>query len=175
MLTADDITIAIQLAAANHDGQTYNDRNYLTGHLLEVRDKALELSQFYLQDDALQIKVEIVAILHDIIEDTIITYQDINKLFGKEIADCISLLTRSNKSDETYFREISTNPIAKLVKAADRIINLELMSGLIEKDKERAKQIIRKYSNEMKYIEEYNIYPNDIRSVFNAALKNFYN
>jgi guanosine-3',5'-bis(diphosphate) 3'-pyrophosphohydrolase len=70
------------------------------------------------------------ALLHDTIEDTRTTYQELRKAFGKEIADVVMEVT-DDKSLRKYVRkrrQIEHAPYlsrrAKLVKLADKISNL---------------------------------------------------
>lgn len=60
------------------------------------------------------------ALLHDTVEDTDVTQEEILRLFGKDVAEVIALLT--HRKDEDYFeyvRAIAKNPVAKRVKLAD--------------------------------------------------------
>ena len=61
-----------------------------------------------------------VALLHDVVEDTDVTFDELAESFPAEIIDALRLLTHSD--EENYFdyvRRIKTNPIAKAVKLAD--------------------------------------------------------
>lgn len=64
---------------------------------------------------------KIVAILHDVLEDTSCTTYDLKDAgFSKNIIECVEQLTRQN--DVTYFEyidDISTNEICKKVKLAE--------------------------------------------------------
>lgn len=67
-----------------------------------------------------------VALFHDLIEDTNTTYNDILKLSNKKIADSVLLLTKQNGYImEEYISNIKKNEIARIVKIADRIHNLQ--------------------------------------------------
>lgn len=66
----------------------------------------------------------IVALLHDVIEDTNIKIEDIKKEFPKEAIDALELLTYDKKiSYMEYIEKINKNSIAKKVKIADIIHN----------------------------------------------------
>lgn len=61
-----------------------------------------------------------VALLHDVVEDTDVTLEELAKTFPKEVVDAIKLMT--HKDGEPYLdyvARIKTNPIAKAVKLAD--------------------------------------------------------
>lgn len=60
------------------------------------------------------------ALLHDTVEDTDITFADLEKQFPKEIMDALKLLTHDKNTDYfSYVRAIKTNPVAVKVKLAD--------------------------------------------------------
>lgn len=63
----------------------------------------------------------VVALLHDVVEDTDYTIEDLSEMgFGKEIIDAITLLTHAPDVEYMdYVRNIKKNPIAKAVKLAD--------------------------------------------------------
>ena len=62
----------------------------------------------------------IVGILHDVVEDTKVTLQEVEQQFGKQIAEAVDAV--SQRKGEKYFdyiRRVSQNPLARLVKIAD--------------------------------------------------------
>ncbi len=62
----------------------------------------------------------IVAILHDVVEDTDVTFEELEKEFSKEAIDALKLLTHDKKVPyEKYILNLKDNPIAKKVKLAD--------------------------------------------------------
>lgn len=61
-----------------------------------------------------------VALLHDTVEDTAVTLEELKKDFPSEITDAVALLTHNDEVDYfDYVRTIKDNPIAKKVKLAD--------------------------------------------------------
>ena len=61
-----------------------------------------------------------VALLHDTVEDTWVTLDDIRRDFPAEVADAVALMTHDDGTDYfDYVRAIAENPIAKKVKLAD--------------------------------------------------------
>ena len=61
-----------------------------------------------------------VALLHDVMEDTDVTYEELAKEFPKEVTDALLLLTHREGTDYfDYVRAIKQNPYAKAVKLAD--------------------------------------------------------
>lgn len=70
---------------------------------------------------------KVTAWLHDVVEDTDATVEQIRELFGPEVADSVAVLT--HKKGVPYFdyiREIKKNPIARNVKMADLSHNMDV-------------------------------------------------
>jgi hypothetical protein len=67
----------------------------------------------------------IAAILHDVIEDSDTTYEDVKNGFGSEVADIVLSLTQSRGLDitESYERSKALGLKAQVVRAADLIDN----------------------------------------------------
>ena len=61
-----------------------------------------------------------VALLHDVVEDTDVTLEQLTAIFPKEVTDAVALMTHNDNADYfDYVRAIKTNPIARKVKLAD--------------------------------------------------------
>ena len=72
-------------------------------------------------------KAKIVALLHDVIEDSDYTRADLEKYFTKDICDAVEALTR--EKNENYFKYINAlknNKLAKTVKIADLKNNMDV-------------------------------------------------
>jgi (p)ppGpp synthase/HD superfamily hydrolase len=71
------------------------------------------------------------ALLHDVIEDTDTSYEDLNNLFGVEVADGVLALTKNKSLSKTEQLKDSLERIKKqptevwMVKLSDRITNLQ--------------------------------------------------
>lgn len=95
----------------------------------------------------------IVALLHDVIEDTNTTFEDLEAFsFGEEIIDALKLLTRNKDEDYfVYVERISKNPIAKQVKIADLMHNSDptRLSQIYEKDRKR----LEKYNKALQILQ----------------------
>ena len=62
----------------------------------------------------------IVALLHDVVEDTDITFEQLEKEFPTEVIQALKLLTHDKNVDYMdYIEKIKKNSIAKKVKIAD--------------------------------------------------------
>jgi (p)ppGpp synthase/HD superfamily hydrolase len=70
----------------------------------------------------------IAAVLHDVVEDTPVTLEQLRDAgFAEEIPDAVALLTHDPEdSYEDYVAKIKTNPIARAVKLADLEDNMRL-------------------------------------------------
>ena len=82
----------------------------------------------------------IVALLHDVVEDTKITFEQLEKDFSSEIIDALKLLTHNKNVDYIkYINNIKNNPIAKKVKLADLKHNSDItrLEKVTKKDEER--------------------------------------
>lgn len=62
----------------------------------------------------------IVALLHDVVEDTDITFEQLEKEFPRKVIEVLKLLTHDKNIDYMeYVKNLKVNPIAKKVKIAD--------------------------------------------------------
>lgn len=89
----------------------------------------------------------IVALLHDVIEDTEYTLADIEAMgYGKDIIDALALLTHDDDVDYfDYVKRIKDNPIAKAVKLADLMHNSDItrLDSITEKALERRNKYLK--------------------------------
>ena len=68
----------------------------------------------------------IIALLHDVVEDTNVTFKQLEEVFSKEIIDILKLLTREENIEyDEYINRIKNNSIACKVKIADLTHNLD--------------------------------------------------
>lgn len=95
---------------------------------------------------------KIVALLHDIVEDTEVTIPDLKNLkFSKEVIEAIDVITK--KKDQEYFsylKSIKDNSIAKKVKIEDLKHNNDLkrLRFVTQKDMDR----VIKYKKALDYL-----------------------
>ena len=125
----EQLQFALELAIEKHKNQKDKSGKPYILHPLHVMETVKS-------DDA-----KIVAILHDIIEDTDVTEEDLlNAGLSKHIVDAVVMLTRSRDEDYMdYVKKLSSNPLAKEVKLADLQHNMDLrrLSTLKERDLDR--------------------------------------
>ena len=88
----------------------------------------------------------IVALLHDVVEDTDITFEELEKEFSKTIIDALKLLTHDKDTDYfEYIEKIKSNPLAVKVKLADLKHNSDetRLENITEKDIARNKKYVK--------------------------------
>ncbi len=93
----------------------------------------------------------LVALLHDIVEDTNLSFKDLEKEFPKEVIDILKLLTHNKNIDYLeYIKPIKNNPIARKVKIADLIHNSDKtrLNNITQEDITR----INKYKKALEYL-----------------------
>lgn len=106
---------ALRVAAIAHDGQYDKGGNPYILHPITV---AMSVDG----DDA-----KILALLHDVVEDTDVTNDDIRQEFGDHIADALDHLTHRKDEDyDCYIDRVMECPIAITVKLADIKNNMDL-------------------------------------------------
>jgi len=126
----DRISKAWKHAEDKFDGVLYGDFSYLK-HLRDAHDVLVSVG---IMEKTLRIAV----ILHDNIEDTSDTVQDIEELFGWQIAQLVWAVsdgpgeTRKERHQNTYPKTASVEN-AVIVKLADRIANVKASVGSILK------------------------------------------
>ena len=108
---------------------------------------------FYLAEQMTDEETTVVALLHDVVEDTDITFEDLEKQgFSDEIVNVLKLLTHDkNTPYMDYVAEIKKNKIATKVKLADLRHNSDL-SRLSVVD-EKALKRKEKYEKAIKFLE----------------------
>lgn len=107
---------AVHFAAQKHETQTRRDGSPYILHPLKVAE--------IVRDSGYDIRYQIVALLHDILEDTDATEEEL-LFFGQDICEAVKLLTRLKGMDEAeYLAKIFDNHMATIVKAADKLHNI---------------------------------------------------
>lgn len=110
---------AYLVATQAHANQQYDIYPYIF-HLKQVTNIAKSLGY----DESIIVS----CVLHDVLEDTSLSYNDIKKAFGEEIAEIVYAVTdelgrnRKERKSKTY-PKIRANWKATVVKICDRIAN----------------------------------------------------
>ena len=123
MLVTQRTELAACMARQAHKGQIDRDGKPHFEHCERVAER---VSAEFDDDYELGKNAIIAAYLHDTLEDTMLTYGDIEKEFGDVIATAVVALTHLD-GEETYRQFImraAKNPIARVVKVADIQDNL---------------------------------------------------
>lgn len=109
---------------------------------------------FHLAEQMQTEETTVVALLHDLVEDTDYTIDDLTSMgFGRTVTDAIALMTHADGvAYMDYVREIKNNPIAKAVKLADLKHNSDLTR--LDIVDEKALKRKEKYSKAIKLLEE---------------------
>lgn len=119
---------AYEFAHKAHDGQMRKDGKQFIVHPEAVAQRLLEC-----QDDRIDADTIIAALLHDTVEDTAVTLDQIKDSFGEEVASILDALTHpvgwktKKERDELHAKKIrqaaSKDSRVVAIKLADRIHN----------------------------------------------------
>lgn len=88
----------------------------------------------------------VVALLHDVVEDTDLTFEDLSVLFPIEVIEALRLLTHDKSVDYfDYVLKIKENKLATKVKLADLRHNSDLsrLDVVSEKDVKRREKYLK--------------------------------
>lgn len=108
--------------------QKYGDGLPYSVHLNDVNKYVKKY--IYLIPEEYHRDVILAAWGHDLIEDTGLTYNDVLKVLGKNVADIIYALTnekgknRAERANDKYYKDIKSNKLALFVKLCDRLANM---------------------------------------------------
>ena len=80
----------------------------------------------------------VAGLLHDIVEDhpTEYSMEDVIRNFGTSIARSVDLLTKTGKKLDHYYNQMIEDPVASIVKGADRMHNFQSMMGVFSIEKQ---------------------------------------
>ena len=118
-MTMIKLQLANSLAQHFHSGQKYGEYDYFEYHLRGVVGLLSEVSLSPVKEDMI-----VIALLHDILEDTSCTYETLRGIFGDSIANSVSILTKMDGDPiEQYLFGVCSNPTARMVKFADSLFN----------------------------------------------------
>ena len=99
---------AFEMALAAHAGQTDKSGEPYIAHVVRVAARA--------QTD----EERVVALLHDVVEDTDVPLSHIESAFGPRIAAAVDAITMREGEDRTaYYARVAADPLARAVKLCD--------------------------------------------------------
>ena len=147
----DLIKEAFDLAEKHHKGQK---RNSGEDYIIHPFNVALILADMNMDTPTI-----VAGLLHDVVEDTDVTYEDIKEEFGQEIADLVDGVTKLKKLNYKTKKENQAENIRKMVlamakdirviivKLADRTHNMRTLEYMTpEKKIEKANETIEIYA-----------------------------
>ncbi|MGE4321540.1 MAG: bifunctional (p)ppGpp synthetase/guanosine-3',5'-bis(diphosphate) 3'-pyrophosphohydrolase [Sphingobium sp.] len=135
------INRAYVFSVQKHGSQKRASGDPYFSHPIEV---AGILTDLYLDDQTI-----VTALLHDTIEDTLVTYEEIEQTFGKDIARMVDGVTKLSKIEAMSENERAAENLRKfllamsddirvlLVKLADRLHNMRTLHFIKNPDKRR--------------------------------------
>ena len=128
----DRVRSAYEYAAAAHADQKRRDGSPYVTHCIATAE--IIYTELGLDEERI-----IAALLHDVIEDTPITHEDVKKLFGSTVADIVEGVTKLTRVQWTSHEEEQAENLRKmlmamakdirviLIKIADRLHNMRTM------------------------------------------------
>jgi len=130
-MTQDIYQKAIKFAGEKHQNQKVPGMN--ANYLLHISNVAMEILMAFNADNNFDLDFAIqVALLHDTIEDTDTTFDEIKQEFGERIAVGVQALTKNEKFPtkrekmaDSLYRINEADKEVGMVKLADRITNLQ--------------------------------------------------
>lgn len=142
---------AFEFACAAHSGQVRKDGSPYVTHPLAVAE--------IIEEMGLDIDSAIAAMLHDTIEDTNTSYDEIKKRFGTAVADLVDGVTKLTRVQYTYKEDEQMENLRKmflamakdirviLIKIADRLHNMRTIEYQNEKKRrEKALETMEIYA-----------------------------
>lgn len=151
------VDLAHELAKKAHAGQRRrNGDDYFYGHVKQVYN----ITRYYLQNknysEGMVDEILSVALLHDVLEDTGVTTQQLLEIFPERVVDSIRLLTKGDKEYGFYITKLCELyedfgdkciecEIALIVKLCDLTHNMSDFSEKDKKGSQYAKYMLARY------------------------------
>ena len=107
---------AFELAKKAHQGQVDQGGHPYIHHLIAVSNLVNTVEE------------KVVALLHDIVEDTPVSLEELKGFFSDDIVEAVDAMTKREEVEPFlgYLKRAKANPIARKVKIADMIHNSDL-------------------------------------------------
>ena len=153
---------AMKFAGEKHHSQLVPGSN--ANYLLHLSNIAMEVIVAFMHEPTFNINLAVeLAILHDTLEDTPTTYEELKEQFTEQVAIGVKALTKDNglpnkstKMADSISRIKASYKEVAIVKLADRITNLQTPPKTWTQEK------IKSYKEEAKFIavnlKGYNLY-----------------
>jgi len=145
------IRAAYDMARMAHSGQKRRDGSPYVTHCIAAADISVDIG---LDEDSI-----IAALLHDVIEDTSLTHEDIARQFGTVVADIVEGVTKLTRVQYTSKEDEQAENLRKmllamakdirviLIKIADRLHNMRTMAWQSpEKQKSKSLETMEIYA-----------------------------
>ena len=142
-----NILLAKQLSRHFHKDQKYGEHDYFEYHVLGVLKTLYRVSKEHPTEEMV-----VVALLHDVLEDTECTWDTIQNIFGSDIADYVSCLSYIKGYDkDQYLKDVSIYPVTRMVKYADSLFNYNecIKDGNLKRAKKYKHNLDVLYSKEL--------------------------
>lgn len=125
---------AIEIAVKYHSSQVDRSGDIYILHPLRV------MTTMFTPEE------RVIAVLHDILEDTIITKEYLLTLFPTDVVEDICCLTKSKEeSYDDFIQRVKLNPRARKIKLADICDNISF-TRVVKLPEEQRSKLINKYS-----------------------------
>lgn len=109
-LNRNHVAMALAMAVERHLGQHYGEHEPYSLHPIRVA----------LRFPPADVTARVVALLHDLVEDTDTTLHELWVYFGPTVQAAVDALTRrAEEPYATYIQRVATHPIARRIKLAD--------------------------------------------------------
>jgi (p)ppGpp synthase/HD superfamily hydrolase len=130
---------SIEIATKAHEGATDKYGAPYINHVTRVMNMGETVDE------------KIVGILHDVIEDTHWTFEDIEKEgFSKEVIDALKCVTKISENEDysEFIHRVKINPLAVKVKLNDLRDNMDIrrMPEVLESDLKRLNKYLKAYN-----------------------------
>ena len=145
------IKAAYEMARVAHSGQKRRDGSPYVTHCIAAADISVDMG---LDEDSI-----IAALLHDVIEDTNLTHEDIARQFGSAVADIVEGVTKLSRVQYTSKEDEQMENLRKmlmaiakdirviLIKIADRLHNMRTMAyQTAEKQRDKSLETMEIYA-----------------------------
>ena len=133
-------SLALQIATEAHLGQVDKLGNDYISHPTRVASK-------FVDDPDLQS----ISYMHDVLEDSTVTEEELRKLFSSHIVDAVVVLTKKDgQTYADYLKQVKANEMDLVVKMADIEDNVSRLDQLT--DVARRERLTEKYEHALEVL-----------------------